>query len=156
MEGVHIPSIGLVIVWIVAILWSIRDIYYHNHYRIPQQLAQLVTQAHTGENFKTLWDIQVSPEMRAALCQPLTSEHLEMMQASEAGTVSSSASCYVLSHKHRGNELSGVVKVTVTVHSRYSKTDSVYPDAKLRIVVRHNGKPYPKSCWEVVSVDQIA
>lgn len=156
MESVHIPSIEIVIVWIAAILGSVRWIYHYIHYTIPQQLAQLVTQAHTGENFKTLWDIKVSPEMRAALCQPLTPEHLGIMQAAETGIVSSSACCYVLSHKYRSNELSGVVKVSVTVHSKYSKTDLIYPDVSLRIVVRLNGKPFPKSRWEVISVDQIA
>lgn len=134
----------------------LQDIHNHQHYEVPEQLAELVRQAHGTEPIRTMWDIRVSPEMRDALCTPLTSEELAAIRAAEPGVLSSSVSCYVVSHKHKGCELSGVVQVSVTVHSRYSKSERTYSPIKLRIVVVRNGRPFPNERWEVASVEQIA
>ena len=151
------------ITWIVPLLlavwYTVRMIRDSRHFTdnvIPQQLVTLVQQAHKGEPFKTRMDIQVSPEMRDALCQPLTPEQLATMRAAGEGVYGRSVFCYLVSSRFKGGELSGVVRVSVTVHSKYSKNDLVCPDTELRIVVRHNGRRYPMEAWEVVSVEKVA
>lgn len=132
-----------------------QDIRNHQHYEVPEQLAELVRQAHGTGPIRTMWDIRVRPEMRLALCAPLTAEELAAIRTAEPGVLSRSVSCYVVSHKKKGCELSGVVQVSVTVHSCYSKSERAYPPTKLRIVVTHNGRQFPNDCWEVTSVEQI-
>ena len=146
--------------WILllAVVHIVRMNREHRHfvnYTIPQQLVALVRQAHSGEPFTTRMDIQVSPEMRDALCQPLTPQQLETMRAAGEGVYSRSVFCRLVSSRFKGGELSGVVWVSVTVHSKYSKNDLVCPDTELRIVVRHNGRRYPMEAWEVVSVEKV-
>jgi len=146
-------------IWILSVVNMVRMIREHRHFVdsvIPQQLVTLVRQAHKGEPFKTRMDIQVSPEMRNALCQPLTPQQLESMRAAEAGVYSRSVFCRLVSSCYTDGELSGVVWVSVKVHSRYSKNDLLFPGTELRIVVRRNGRQYPNDRWEVTSVEQIA
>lgn len=134
----------------------LQDIHNHQHYEVPEQLAELVCQAHGTEPIRTMWDIRVSPEMRDALCAPLTPEQLQAIRAAEAGVFARSVSCYVVSHKYKGNELSGIVQVSLTVRSRYSQSEMAYPPIKLRIVVRCTTEQYVYRRWEVFSVKQIA
>ena len=148
-------------VWplILAVVGIVQMVRWHRHLvgsTIPQQLVTLVQQAHKGEPFKTRMDIRVSPEMRDALCLPLTPQQLETMRAAGEGVYSRSVFCHLVSSHFKGEVLSGVVKVSVTVHSKYSKNDVVYPDTELRIVVRHNGRRYPMEAWEVISVEKVA
>ena len=53
--------------------------------QMPQQLVQLVLQAHRNGPIETMYDIKVSPEMRDALCQPLTPQQLKTMRTAEEG-----------------------------------------------------------------------
>lgn len=83
------------ITWIVPLLlavwYTVRMIREHRHFDdevIPQQLVDLVRQAHAGEPFKTRMGIRVSPEMRDALCLPLTPQQLETMRAAGEGVYS--------------------------------------------------------------------
>lgn len=152
---VRASLVATALVCLVFILKGIRDLHHLIHYETPQQLVDLVTQAHAGGPIKTRWEIEVSPEMRDALRLPLTPQQLEEMNAAGEDVFSSSVSCYLLSHKVRSGELSGVMKVSVTVHSKYSKTPLVYPEVKLRILVKQNGKQYPHLRWRVASVEQV-
>ena len=141
---------------VVYIVRMIRDNRHITDNVIPQQLVTLVRQAHSGEPFKTRMDIQVSPEMRDALCLPLTPQQLATMRAAGEGVYSRSVFCRLVSSRFKGGELSGVVWVSVKVHSRYSRNDLLFPDTELRIVVRNNGRKYPMEAWEVVSVEKVA
>ena len=94
--------------------------------------------------------------MRDALCQPLTPQQLETMRAAGEGVYSRSVFCRLVSSRFKGGELSGVVWVSVKVHSRYSRNDLLFPDTELRIVVRNNGRRYPMESWEVTSVEKVA
>ena len=150
------------ITWIVplflAVWYTVRMIREHHHFDdevIPQQLVDLVRQAHAGEPFKTRMGIRVSPEMRDALCLPLTTQQLESMRAAGAGVYSRSVFCRLVSSRYIGGELSGVVHVSVKVHSKYSRNDLLFPDAELRIVVRHNGGQTLMGEWVVTEVEQI-
>ena len=133
----------------------LRDAHYHQQYSVPEQLAELVRQAHGTAPIRTMWDIRVSPEMRDALCAPLTPEQLQAIRAAEAGVFARSVSCYVVSHKCKGNELSGIVQVSLTVRSRYSQSEMAYPPIKLRIGVNSSTAQYGDRCWEVTSVEQV-
>ncbi len=134
----------------------LRDAHYHQQYRVPEQLAELVRQAHGTAPIRTMWDIRVSPEMRDALCAPLTAEQLASIRAAEEGAFSRSVSSYVVSHKHTGDELSGIVQVSLTVRSRYSESELAYPPTKLRIVVSLKEQESDHRRWAVTSVEQIA
>lgn len=78
------------------------------------------------------------------------------MRAAEKGVFSTSVNGYLISSRFENNELSGVVQVSVTVHSKYSKHDMAYPAVNLRIVVRRTGGQHPDICWEVASVEKVA
>lgn len=147
-------------VWplLLAVWYTVRMIREHRHFDdevIPQQLVDLVRQAHAGEPFKTRMGIRVSPEMRDALCLPLTPQQLETMRAAGEDVYRRSVFCRLVSSRYVGGELSGVVHVSVKVHSKYSKNELVYPDAELRIVVRYNGGQTLKGEWVVTEVEQI-
>ena len=85
----------------------------------------------------------------------LTPEQLATMRAAGEGVYGRSVFCYLVSSRFKGGELSGVVWVSVKVHSKYSRNDLLFPDTELRIVVRHNGRKYPMEAWEVVSVEKV-
>ena len=134
----------------------VREAFHYTFDQVPQQLFKLVKQAHLGEPVDMLWNIAVSSEMQDALCQPLTPEQLATMRAAEKGVFSTSVNGYLISSRFENNELSGVVQVSVPVHSKYSKHDMAYPAVKLRSVVRRTGGQHPDICWEVASVEKVA
>lgn len=152
---IRFTTIAITIIAAVFLVKGFRETHNYIKYAIPHQLVQLVLQAHAEQPFQTEWDIQVSREMQDALCKPLTPEQLAMMRAAEAGTFTRRVNCHLVSGKLRGSKLSGVVQVSVVVHSKYSKSNQVYPDTKLRIVVSSNGRQYPTHQWLVTSVEQI-
>lgn len=94
--------------------------------------------------------------MRDALRLPLTPEQLAMMRAAGADILSSSASCYLLSHKQSDRQITGVARVSVQLRSKYSKTVRNLPEAELRITIRSNGSVGLDARWAVESVEQIA
>ena len=153
---VWIARIDRVVIAVIILAKGIWDTYQQIHYKLPQQLVQLVQQAHADGNFRTEWDIAVSSEMWDALCQPLTPEQLQEIRSAKEGVYSRSVDCHLISGNIRGGTLYGVVQASVIVHSRYSKHDLKYPTAQLRIIVTHNGRQYPNGKWEVNSVEQIA
>ena len=152
-----LPSIILDIAVWVALCFAGRVYYAHHHVgrEVPEQLVRLVQQAHAEQPVGMEWDIAVSREMNRALCAPLTDEQLDMLEAAEEGVFSRSVFCYLVSSSYKRSELSGVVESSVTLHSRYSKSDVVYPRTKLKIVVSQTGGRYPSYRWEVTSVEQI-
>lgn len=134
----------------------VRAGFRHTHVEIPRQLLKLVLQAHSGQPEDMAWDIEVTPEMSDALCLPLTAEQLSAMRAAEDGVYRTSVHGYVLSSTFKNNILSGVVQVSVTICSRYSKSELAYPPAKLRIVVSAREGQYAYRSWAVTSVEQIS
>ena len=134
----------------------VREGLHHTNVEVPKQLLRLVRQAHSGKPEDMVWDIEVSPEMRDALCLPLTAQQLAQMRAAEQGVYRTSVLGYVYSSTFKNNALSGVVQVCVTVRSRYSKSELAYPPVKLRIVVSLKEGSAAQRRWEVTSVEQIA
>lgn len=66
------PSTALIAV--MGIIFSIRglqSVRHHCNYTVPMQLVSLVKQAHLGQPFQTLWNIEVGDAMRLALRAPL-------------------------------------------------------------------------------------
>lgn len=150
-----ITGAWIVILAVLYIARMIREDRYLHHHTIPQQLVQLVRLAHGVSEVPTAFDIRIPPGMRDALCAPLTHEQLETMRAAGEGVFSRSVSCHLISSRFKGGELSGVVKVSVRVSSRYSERPLVCPDVKLKITVSGVGKPGIEHRWEVTSVEQI-
>ena len=140
---------------VMAIRWMIRDHRDLFKREIPGQLVQLIKQAHGMSELETTFDIRVSPEMRDALCAPLTQEQLAVIRAAQKDVYSTYVKCELLSSTFKGPELSGVVKVAVRVSSKFSEFPLVCAETKLRIVVRHNGRQYPNGEWVVTSVEQV-
>jgi hypothetical protein len=144
-------------VWLgLKVTTRVREAFHYTFDEVPQQLLKLVQQAHSGQPADLSWDIEVSPEMNDALCQPLTPEQLAQMRAAGEGVYNRSVHGYLISSSFKNNELSGVVQVSVTVHSRYSKQALSCPATRLRIVVSRKGGRYPHYRWAVTKVKQIA
>ena len=141
---------------VLEIVKWIRDVHRYMSREVPGQLLKLVQQAHSGQPADLFWDIEVSPEMNDALCQPLTPEQLAQMRAAGEGVYSRSVHGYLISSSFKNDELSGVVQVSVTVHSRYSKQTLSCPATRLRIVVSRKDGQYPHYRWAVTSVKQMA
>lgn len=143
------------IVCIVSLIRGIQSSLHYLNYTIPQQLVQLVKQAHLGQSFQTLWNIEVSNTMREALCAPLTANQICEIAQMKHDIVSYSINCYVLSHKLKSKELTGVVSVSLSIDSRSGACDYKYSGVKLRITVRHIGKSGVDNKWVVSSVEQL-
>ncbi len=79
----------------------ISAVYRYVSYTVPQQLAQLVRQAHAMQPFQTRWRIEASDDMRDALRSPLTPPQLRALEQAEHDISSRNVSCYVLSHRRR-------------------------------------------------------
>ena len=134
-------------IWVIK---GILEVRHYSNYTIPQQLIQLVRQAHLEQEFHTIWDIKVSDKMRAALCTPLTQQQLQTLKLSKDDIVSRSIDGYVISHKLRNGELSGVVSVSIDITSKSGKCNYHYSGVKLRITV---DRMYNK--WIVTSVTHL-
>ncbi len=143
------------IIYAVIIIKIIRDIRHHNNYTIPQQLVHLVQQAHTGRPSQTLWDIEVSDEMKIALRAPLTPQQIEVLSQLSGEVINAFVTGYVLSHKSKDGELTGVVCVSIDISSSAGTYKYKYSEVKLRITIRRVGKPLVSSKWVVSSVEQI-
>ena len=134
-----LSMIGVTLVIVINIIRGLRDIRHYQDVVIPQQLVQLVRQAHYGEKFQTKWDIEVSDQMRDALCAPLTSQQLQTLRVMKDDVCFRSVRCSLLSYKHKGLELSGVVNVSIDIRSHSGQNTYCIPNAKLHVIVRNTG-----------------
>lgn len=151
-----ISKVCIAVVGLVYIIKGILNLYHYTKYTIPQQLVQLVKQAHMEQQFQTMWNIEVSDAMRDALRAPLTVQQLEAIFHAKNDITSKSVNCYVVSHKYRGNELSGIVNVSVDILSRSGLHDYHISNVKLQISVSsisNNAQIDHK--WFVSSVKQL-
>ena len=151
-----LSKIGVTIVIVVMIIWGVRDLRHTLKFDISQLFTQLVKQAHLGKPFQTLWDIQVSDEMRYALQLPLTVQQIHTLLQAKDDIISKSVYCNLISHKMKGDELSGVVSVSIDIES-HSRLNSYHiSDAMLRITLRstENLKSLDRK-YIVYSVEQI-
>lgn len=151
-----LAKIAGTIITIVGIVAGFRESYHYTHYTIPNQLAQLVKQAHLGQAFQNLWDIKVSDEMRIALRAPLTAQQIQEMEKMKDDIEIRSVDCYVLSHKLKRDFLLGVVDVSVDIGSHSGKYHYNISNAKIQVTVRHDDNEGRFSRkWYVSSVEQI-
>ena len=67
MDERLLTKIGVTIVVVVMIFRGLRDIRRYMKVEIPQQLTQLVRQAHLDQPFQTMWNIEVSDEIRTPI-----------------------------------------------------------------------------------------
>ncbi len=121
------------------IIKAIRTARQFTNHKVPEQLVQLVRQAHAGQPFQTMWDIQVSPAMQDALQQPLMPELLRALEHTKDDNIRRFVNCTLLSHALKAKELSGVVGVTIDIRSDSGIYDYHVESAKLHVTVRHTG-----------------
>lgn len=145
----------ITIVCILSTIKGIQSTLHYLNYTIPQQLTQLVRQAHLGQPFQTLWNIEVNDTMRKALCAPLTANQICRISEMKHDIISYSIDSYVISHKLKSKELTGVVAVSLDVDSQSGACDYTCSMVKLRITVRHVGKTGVDYKWVVSSVEQL-
>lgn len=139
METRLLTRIGVTIVAAIMTIRGLRDFRHYMKVEIPQQLVQLVRQAHYEEKFQTKWDIEVSDQMRDALLTPLTSQQVQMLRHMKEDICFRSVRCSLLSYKHKGLELSGVVNVSIDIRSRSGQNTYYIPNAKVRVIIRNTG-----------------
>lgn len=139
MDTKLLSMIGVTIVIVVMIIRGLRDIRHYMNVEIPQQLVQLVRQAHYEEKFQTKWDIEVSDQMRDALCTPLTSQQVQTLRLMKDDICFRSVCCSLLSYKHKGLELSGVVNVSIDIRSYSGQNTYCIPNAKVHVIIRNTG-----------------
>ena len=99
-------------------------------------------------------NIEVSEEMRAALRAPLTPQQTEELSRMPDGTAVASAAGYVLSHKLKDTELTGVVCVSIDVSDCSGACLYKYSDVKRRITVSRTGRSIDGK-WTVTSAERI-
>ena len=151
-----ISKVCIAVVGLVYIIKGILNLYHYTNYTIPQQLVQLVKQAHLEQQFQTMWNIEVSDAMRDALRTPLTVQQLEDILHAKNDIISRSVNCYIVSHKYRGKELSGVVNVSVDILSCSGLHDYHISNAKLQISVSSiSNNVQVDHKWFVSSVKQL-
>lgn len=156
MDERLLPKIGVTIVVAVMILRGLRDIRRYMKVEIPQQLTQLVRQAHLDQPFQTMWNIEVSDEMRDALQLPLTAQQIHSLKQAKDDMISRYVSCDLISYKRKGHELSGVVNVSINIRSHSGKNSICVSDAKLRITIRNTANPKRiDNKWFVCSVEHV-
>lgn len=153
-----LSKIGVTIVIVVMIIWGVRDLRHTLKFDISQLFTQLVKQAHLEQPFQTSKGIpiQVSDEMRYALQLPLTVQQIHTLKQAKDDIISKSVYCNLISHKMKGDELSGVVSVSIDIES-HSRLNSYHiSDAMLRITLRstENLKSLDRK-YIVSSVEQI-
>ena len=151
-----LSKIGVTIVIVVMIIWGVRDLRHTLKFDISQLFTQLVKQAHLGKPFQTLWDIQVSDEMRYALQLPLTVQQIDTLMQEKDDIISRSVYCNLISHKMKEHTLSGVVSVSIDIES-HSRLNSYHiADAMLRITLKNTANPERiDNKWFVSSVEKI-
>ena len=153
--GVSDSSIVVKLLVIIACVFSLRELVHLVSYTAPQQLVQLVKNAHSQRPIPTQWNIRVSSRMRELLCSPLTLKQQLYLCESGDDIVSKSVSCYLLSHKYRPNRLSGIVNVSIQIISKSGKCDINCTNKKLRITIKQKGI-VGSSYWEVEEVEILS
>lgn len=143
------------IVFAVSLLKGVKEIWHYRHHTIPQQLADLIRQAHLEVPFRTLWNIEVGPAMQDALRMPLTLQQIAALSQAGDDIIKRSINCHVASHKLKAGELSGIVSVSLKISSHSGTHNYAISKARLRIVVSHIGAPGISNKWIVSSVEQV-
>lgn len=150
-----IGSLVSTIIIVRLVIRGIQESRHYCNYAIPQQLIQLVRQAHLGQEIHTMWDIEVSEVMRPSLCAPLLYEQQQMLRESKDDILSYAVDGYVVSHKYHAHDLTGVVNVSIDITSKSGNWHYQCSNAKLRIVVKYIGEIGFNNKWAVTSVKQL-
>lgn len=151
LDRLILTIIGAIIL-IVLLVRLIRSAFNHTDYTIPQQLVDLIQQAHKNQPFQTRWNIQVSDDMHTALRQPLTRQQLISLSEAAHDITGYEVSCYLVSHRKKLRELSAVVNVSIHITSRSGSCDFHCSGTKLQLTASF----MPDSrVWELTSVEQM-
>ena len=118
-----------------------------------EQLVYLVRQAHENSAFQTQWNIQVSDEMRVALQAPLSSQQVYELSQAKDDIDMRSIGVYLLSYNIKRGLMSGVVNVSIDIHSKSGLHNYHFEDVKLYLAVESDEMTEE---WKLVTVQQQA
>ena len=128
---------------LVALIWWIvywiKDIKASRKYlyeTYPNQLVELVKQAHAGLPFKTAGNISVGADMRQKLCHPLTPELVELIKATTYYNCQWKKFSYRLAEYDAKDGLSGIVLATVRFQDNSRNINLDYKDVPIYIECR--------------------
>lgn len=119
--------------------------------QIPRQLAELIKQAHSGEEFNTRYNIQVSDEMRLALQAPLTPDQIRSLAENSDDIDGKSVTAYLLNGKNRRGVLSGTVVVSIHIHSKSGLNNYDFEHIRLNLIANYEKETMK---WVLTSVEQ--
>jgi len=150
-----VVSWKLLIIASWLIYYTIRNFSKEKEYfntTVPNQLVQLVRQAHAGVSFLTEWNIYVSENMREKLCYPLTLKQVEILKPIKFTPQEGIFEYSLHSYKHKKGmrgELSGIVLVTIQYHDISKNIHINYVNTP--IYLRCDSKP--GAGWELTHVE---
>lgn len=138
--------------WIYNRIHERSEKKYFLNVTVPQQLIQLVRQAHAGESFSTEGNISVGADMREKLCYPLTPEQVELIKAT-SHYQRKEFSYRLAGYKFTGHELSGTVLATIHFQDDTRNINLDYRDVP--IFIQCGGKVRPGYGFQVCAVEHL-
>ena len=122
--------------WGITIAEGIKDSWKFTHKTFPNNLVELVQQAHAGLPFNTVSNISVSADMRQKLIYPLTPEQVEMIKATSYYNCQWKKFSYRLAEYDAKDGLSGIVLATVRFQDDSRNINLDYKDLPIYIECR--------------------
>ena len=138
--------------WGVTIVEGIKGSQKFLHETFPNQLVELVKQAHAGLPFKTVSDISVGADMRQKLIYPLTPELVELIKATTYYNCQWKKFSYKLAEYDDKDGLSGTVLATIRFQDNSRNINLDYMDVPIYIVCRQKSVKAGRGFY-VFSVD---
>ena len=132
----RLSSLVILIMWIIYLIKGFRESRTFLHVTYPNQLVELVKQAHAGLPFKTVGNISVGADMRQKLIYPLTPELVELIKATSIHDCQWKKFSYKLAEYEDKEGLSGTVLATIRFQDDSKNINLDYRDVPIRIVCR--------------------
>jgi len=125
------------LVWlIVYLIKDVKATRKFNRETFPNNLVELVQQAHAGLPFNTVSNISVSADMRQKLCYPLTPELVELIKATAYYNCQWKKFSYKLAEYEDKEGLSGTVLATIRFQDNSRNINLDYKDVPIYIECR--------------------
>jgi len=125
------------LVWlIVYLIKDVKATRKFNRETFPNNLVELVQQAHAGPPFNTVSNISVSADMRQKLCYPLTPELVELIKATAYYNCQWKKFSYKLAEYEDKEGLSGTVLATIRFQDNSRNINLDYKDVPIYIECR--------------------
>lgn len=134
--SVKLSVLVALIWWIVYWIKDIKASRKYLYKTYPNQLVELVKQAHAGLPFKTAGNISVGADMRQKLIYPLTPELVELIKATTYYNCQWKKFSYKLAEYDDKDGLSGTVLATIRFQDNSRNINLDYKDVPIYIECR--------------------